>query len=108
MNVLLFQILKSKSEFNFVHRALPHARSKRSVPHMRKLKVDPSVSFLALLNLPRGNERFKLLFLNYYISTGMPKFPYTFWCHTIEKGNPWVNTDIQVGTYTYTIDRLTL
>ncbi|XP_017300410.1 neuroendocrine convertase 2 [Diaphorina citri] len=36
-------ILKSKSEFHFVHRALPHARSKRSIQHMRKLKVDPLV-----------------------------------------------------------------
>lgn len=27
-----------------MHRALPHARSKRSVPHTRRLKVDPLVS----------------------------------------------------------------
>uniref|UniRef100_A0A8D8UDW2 Neuroendocrine convertase 2 n=1 Tax=Cacopsylla melanoneura TaxID=428564 RepID=A0A8D8UDW2_9HEMI len=36
-------LLKSDSEFHFVHRALPHARSKRSLQHMRKLNVDPMV-----------------------------------------------------------------
>jgi len=41
---ILFQILGSPNEFHFVHRALPHARSKRSVPHTRRLKVDPLVS----------------------------------------------------------------
>lgn len=30
-------------EFHFVHHALPNARSKRSIPHTRKLKADPQV-----------------------------------------------------------------
>ncbi|KOX71064.1 Neuroendocrine convertase 2 [Melipona quadrifasciata] len=34
---------KDQTEYHFVHKALPHARSKRSVPHMRRLKVDPLV-----------------------------------------------------------------
>jgi hypothetical protein len=38
------QILGSPNEFHFLHRALPHARSKRSLPHTRRLKVDPLVS----------------------------------------------------------------
>lgn len=38
------KVLGSQTEYHFVHRALPHARSKRSVPHMRRLKVDPLVS----------------------------------------------------------------
>ena len=41
---LSLQVLGSEMEYHFVHKALPHARSKRSVPHMRKLKVDPLVS----------------------------------------------------------------
>ncbi|XP_031845673.1 prohormone processing protease amontillado [Nomia melanderi] len=36
-------VLGSQTEYHFLHRALPHARSKRSVPHTRKLKVDPLV-----------------------------------------------------------------
>lgn len=36
-------ILGSQTEYHFVHKALPHARNKRSVPHMRRLKVDPLV-----------------------------------------------------------------
>jgi hypothetical protein len=42
--VTFFQVLGSPNEFHFVHRAMPHARSKRSVPHTRRLKVDPLVS----------------------------------------------------------------
>ncbi|XP_043462126.1 neuroendocrine convertase 2 [Leptopilina heterotoma] len=41
--VNLGPLLGSQTEYHFVHRALPHARSKRSVPHMRKLKVDPLI-----------------------------------------------------------------
>ncbi|KYN27190.1 Neuroendocrine convertase 2, partial [Trachymyrmex cornetzi] len=37
-------VLDSQTEYHFVHRALPHVRSKRSVPHTRKLKVDPLVA----------------------------------------------------------------
>lgn len=36
-------VLGSESEFHFEHRLLPHARSKRSVPHTRLLKADPLV-----------------------------------------------------------------
>src|SRR6185437_9555593 len=38
------QVLGSSSEFHFVHRALPHARTKRSISHTRQLKSDPQVS----------------------------------------------------------------
>ena len=39
----LFQVLNSPHEYHFVHRALPHSRSKRSLSHTRKLKSDPQV-----------------------------------------------------------------
>lgn len=45
MKIFLFQVLGSDSEFHFTHRALPHARTRRSVPHMRLLKKDPEVLF---------------------------------------------------------------
>lgn len=41
----LLKVLDSRTEYHFVHRALPHVRSKRSVPHTRRLKVDPLVSW---------------------------------------------------------------
>lgn len=44
--MLFFQVLGSDSEFHFAHRALPHARTRRSVPHMRLLKKDPEVIFI--------------------------------------------------------------
>nr|XP_024215958.1 neuroendocrine convertase 2 [Halyomorpha halys] len=36
-------VLGSSNEFHFVHRGLAGARPKRSIPHMRRLKVDPLV-----------------------------------------------------------------
>ncbi|KAG8036772.1 hypothetical protein G9C98_004094 [Cotesia typhae] len=36
-------VLGSQTEYHFVHTALPHARTKRSVPHTRRLKIDPLV-----------------------------------------------------------------
>ncbi|KAJ3617758.1 hypothetical protein MTP99_006852 [Tenebrio molitor] len=37
------KVLGSKKEYHFVNQALPAARTKRSIPHMRRLKVDPLV-----------------------------------------------------------------
>lgn len=37
------QVLGSQSEYHFVSRALPPARTKRSIHHTRRLKVDPLV-----------------------------------------------------------------
>ena len=34
----------SNNEFHFVHHGLPHARTKRSVGHLRLLKADPQVA----------------------------------------------------------------
>lgn len=36
-------VLGSESEFHFVHHGVPHARSKRSIPHTRQLRVHPAV-----------------------------------------------------------------
>ena len=40
---VFLQVLGSSHEYHFIHYALPHARSKRSVPHIRKLKADKRV-----------------------------------------------------------------
>ncbi|XP_023311033.1 neuroendocrine convertase 2-like, partial [Anoplophora glabripennis] len=39
--VNLGPVLGSKKEYHFVSHAIPAARAKRSIPHVRKLKVDP-------------------------------------------------------------------
>lgn len=43
MYFYLLQVLGSPTEYHFISRALPPARSKRSVHHTRRLKVDPLV-----------------------------------------------------------------
>ncbi|XP_035205895.1 neuroendocrine convertase 2-like [Stegodyphus dumicola] len=43
-NFSIFQVLGSDQHFQFVHRAIPHARKKRSLAHTRKLKADPLVA----------------------------------------------------------------
>lgn len=40
----LGSVLGSNHEFHFIHHGLPHARSKRSVGHLRLLKADPLVA----------------------------------------------------------------
>lgn len=45
----LLQILGSKSDFHFIHAGVPHARSKRSLPHTRQLRAHPQVSCSRLL-----------------------------------------------------------
>ncbi|KAF8793551.1 hypothetical protein HNY73_001609 [Argiope bruennichi] len=53
------QVLGSDQFFHFVHRAMPHSRNKRSIPHMKKLKSDPLVSalfFVAQLSNPAKNR----------------------------------------------------
>ncbi|CAG0882972.1 unnamed protein product [Cyprideis torosa] len=37
-------VLKSSHEFHFIHNTLPNGRTKRSIPHTRKLKADPLVA----------------------------------------------------------------
>jgi hypothetical protein len=42
--VFSLQVIGSDHDYHFVHHALPHARTKRSVLHTRQLKADPLVS----------------------------------------------------------------
>ncbi|XP_034250289.1 neuroendocrine convertase 2, partial [Thrips palmi] len=57
-------VLGSHNEFHFVHPSLAPARTKRSVPHTRKLKVDPLVKHAAqqpgFLRVKRGYKPFKV------------------------------------------------
>lgn len=58
MQVFYLKVLGSQSEYHFVHRTLPHVRSKRSVPHMRRLKVDPLVSLYLFSFLDKDCSHF--------------------------------------------------
>ncbi|KAI4468759.1 hypothetical protein MML48_2g00000411 [Holotrichia oblita] len=40
-------ILGSSKEYHFINHDVPTARTKRSIPHVRKLKVEPLVNFAA-------------------------------------------------------------
>ncbi|XP_052126085.1 neuroendocrine convertase 2-like [Frankliniella occidentalis] len=74
-------VLGSSNEFHFVHRALPAARAKRSLPHTRKLKVDPLVSMAAqqsgFVRVKRGYKPLKVETIVGPISPGQdPTDPY--------------------------------
>lgn len=45
LSIINVQILGSKREYHFQHRAIPHARTKRNIGHYRKLRSDHLVSF---------------------------------------------------------------
>lgn len=40
---VISSVMDSPNEFHFIHRMVPHARSRRSIPHTRQLKADPLV-----------------------------------------------------------------
>ena len=69
----MFQVLNSQTEYHFVHRALPHARTKRSVPHTRKLNVDPLVS-------THFNKTSSSLITDYHLSFKILKLLKVFVC----------------------------
>ncbi|KAF7992328.1 hypothetical protein HCN44_001653 [Aphidius gifuensis] len=56
----LGSILGNQKEYQFLQKALPHARSKRSVPHTRRLKIDPlihtAVQQTGFRRVKRGNR----------------------------------------------------
>jgi proprotein convertase subtilisin/kexin type 2 len=57
-------VLDSQNEFHFMHRALPHARTKRSISHYRKLKSDPLIQFasqqIGFRRIKRGYNKLRL------------------------------------------------
>ncbi|XP_076314206.1 prohormone processing protease amontillado [Tachypleus tridentatus] len=57
-------VLGSDKEFHFIHRALPHIRTKRSIPHTRQLKADPLVELavqqIGFKRQKRGYRELKL------------------------------------------------
>merc|ERR1719209_1154965 len=71
-------VLGSKHEYHFIHHALPHARTKRSVRHVRQLKADPHISHAFQQS---GFKREK----RYGVPRDWPTHPET------EKRSPWVD-----------------
>jgi len=58
----LGSVIGSGHEYHFIQRALPHARTKRSVLHTRQLKTDPSVhSAVQQIGFRREKRGFKSL-----------------------------------------------
>jgi len=69
-------VLGSKHEYHFIHHALPHARTKRSVRHVRQLKADPHIEHAFQQSGFKREKRF-----------GIPR-NYNF---EEEKRSPWVS-----------------
>ena len=71
----------SNNEFHFVHHGLPHARTKRSVGHLRLLKADPDVAHAVqqtgFLRAKRGY--------------GLPKAALSADEMMVKKSSPWVS-----------------
>lgn len=74
-------VLGSNNEFHFVHHGLPHARTKRSVGHLRLLKADPDVAHAVqqtgFLRAKRGY--------------GLPKAALSADEMMVKKSSPWVS-----------------
>lgn len=63
------KVLGLKNEFHFQHRALPHARTKRSIGHYRQLKSEPLVSMLIAKQLGKWQIKLLLHEFNYSLKT---------------------------------------
>jgi len=70
-------VLGSKHEYHFIHHALPHARTKRSVRHVRQLKADPHIEHAFQQSGFKREKRF-----------GIPR-DYNY--EEAEKRSPWVS-----------------
>uniref|UniRef100_T1JNR2 Neuroendocrine convertase 2 n=1 Tax=Strigamia maritima TaxID=126957 RepID=T1JNR2_STRMM len=73
-------LLDSKKEFHFVHRALPHSRTRRSISHTRYLKTDPMVKRviqqMGFRRVKRGYKPLKVEYLVHVPQTKGPTDPY--------------------------------
>jgi len=65
-------LVGSQDEYHFVHRALPHARSKRSIPHTRLLKAHPLVKNVVQQT---GFRRVKRGFKPFKVENLLPELP---------------------------------
>jgi len=74
-------VLGSKNEFHFVHHGLPHARTKRSVGHLRLLKADPQVAHAVQ----------QTGFLRKKRGYGLPKSALSADDLVLAKKSPWVS-----------------
>ncbi|XP_023226360.1 neuroendocrine convertase 2-like [Centruroides sculpturatus] len=98
-------ILDSDKEFYFVHKAVPHARRKRSTAHTRKLKSDPLVE-LALQQrgfkrVKRGYKQLRLGVENRKLSQEPtdPYFPYQWYLKNVGQngGKPKLDLNVEAA-----------
>ncbi|XP_015793535.1 neuroendocrine convertase 2 [Tetranychus urticae] len=98
-------LLNSPDEFHFLHRALPHSRTKRSISHTRKLKNDPQVDFAVqqsgFKRVKRGYRQLILgpehLSLNQEPSD--PYFPYQWYLKNVGQngGKPKLDLNVEAA-----------
>ncbi|CAG9765727.1 unnamed protein product [Ceutorhynchus assimilis] len=96
--------MRSKSEYSFVNHALPHARSKRSLTHTRKLKSDPLISTAiqqpGFVRVKRGYKPLKVENLVQNIEPHQdptdPYFPYQWYLKNTGQNGGKAKLDLNV------------
>lgn len=102
--IALRPVLGSDSEWHFIHPAVPHSRTKRSIPHHRLLKQDPEVKFvtqqLGYRRTKRGyrplEEKLKELDFNLLQSPSDPLYPYQWYLKNTGQGGGKPRLDLNV------------
>ncbi|XP_037581121.1 neuroendocrine convertase 2 [Dermacentor silvarum] len=98
-------VLGSKNEYHFVHRAVPRARTKRSIPHMRKLRADPQVETAiqqtGFKRVKRGYTELKLGPENLRLQREPtdPYFPYQWYLKNVGQngGKPRLDLNVEAA-----------
>ncbi|XP_055924538.1 neuroendocrine convertase 2-like [Argiope bruennichi] len=98
-------VLGSDQFFHFVHRAMPHSRNKRSIPHMKKLKSDPLVSRATQqIGFKRVKRGYKQLRLREELAKEMsqptdPYFPYQWYLKNVGQngGKPKLDLNVEAA-----------
>ncbi|XP_064489756.1 neuroendocrine convertase 2-like [Ornithodoros turicata] len=98
-------VLGSKSEYQFVHRAVPHSRTKRSIPHMRLLRSDPlvetAVQQTGFKRVKRGYTELRLGPENLRLQREPtdPYFPYQWYLKNVGQngGKPRLDLNVEAA-----------
>ncbi|XP_040062500.1 neuroendocrine convertase 2 [Ixodes scapularis] len=98
-------VLGSRNEYHFVHRAVPRSRTKRSIPHMRKLRSDPlveaAVQQTGFKRVKRGYTELKLGPENLRLQRepSDPYFPYQWYLKNVGQngGKPRLDLNVEAA-----------
>jgi len=106
--VSLGPLLNSNQEYHFLHRSLPHAKTRRSVGHMRSLKTHPDVRHAiqqpGFRRTKRGYNRLRLAVLDeiqqqHQNEPTDPYFPYQWYLKNVGQngGKPRLDLNVEAA-----------